>query len=1487
MNNRNVVFSQELNPEKCLTNIPFNVKSIDPDALIDNVTTLTRKLVSMTNNAEHKKKFRANIKLHLAKTYSGCEQLKKYLSIVIEYLEKNPNEKDLIIEKLVEGVANCTPGFHDRVYIVLCAIYEPNTIDQLLAILRRSIVEKIYRQAELEEPTDGEVHTHHRYFILACVIGYAIYGEGTADPHRGIKDDEKIYEELRQGFTRLYSPVGIVELFWDESPIARLGYHGRKTDGSSYEMHAYSRILTLFKTLLSNQNLSMQDCFILDESYRVLDINWLNVNSLLLEYLYKNNYIYAIENPEVYEFEDSGNILRLSHPKNEVDKGRLLWQQKQDDDNTEYHLLLGAGKRIEDFRRIPYPLLRKLLTHLCSLPDLPISILGIAEQLIDVADEELQQVISALILNRITQATFKPLTREVSLPRLRKIYNDNANEVRLKVANIQLDKDLFKLENVEKCAFVASLFAEKLESVFLLNNVSCILLFAQYIDELSPTCGEVICNIVIDKLVACVETQNDVTILFRNLKLNSMRAISKVLAIYIQSLFDSLESILQFINNIKTNLNSRSFEEQSVLDAIIHTMYLMLKPKILSCLENNRHLPLSAQLQSMNEIESKLTPTARSEFISNIKSMLPHLVTDWHSLLMVSKLLKTESEMLDVFQAVKNNQACPLSQQRLPIGMLKAFCYQGGSILAEPFCEVFSANILLSFQGPESLNMREIERNMTDEEFATFCLANKLNIGVLFDSILTELRAGRSYLLISELDSDIRYLVYSPKCISTFSNSYRSCGATFMRSGLKGAGRGKINNLNDLRIWCENVNSPNAADIVHSMISDYFFDHEAPIAGPKEVLQLLNGDNVNLWMVAILLNGLNVADFNKVIADVNKSERIKRLMSNIENITILINALNKLRWSKLLNAIDSINEEGLTYEKIFNLIVGEKNESQQQILEKAKRGLLTVVRDAKSLPKVTNSKKTKADIATEDLMFDTLKEKIAGFVTSLSDLDAIGEVVHYRHRTKIILVCIARIKPLIKAFSDLDKLLRWMTYLQSSNSLTQVLSHISPIEFNFKRDGEKLKWLLVDILRDVLLGSILVTHLNTTLIAAVTDLNVVCDFKKIDSTVLIAIKDKVVSLVTTMADLKKLHESLDIHSFRILIPGLINNAFQWISTWQDLVELKNLFSDDEIVSTLSTACQNPEFLLHKLEINQADYEMLKQANLHRVVAKYFPNQMINCDGFLKESNYSIYISIKWLPEMVTALDTLSRGPMLNIVSFIQRLQECERCLIFTSNYSNITLDNGESLLMFQQKLVNELKLLWANICLTNLIIAEFTNFKKICEYLANRCKVESIVAVLNLILRVLGTMKVKTICADTTALVNDLFLLTRNNRKLYSQIAKLLEQYAIYLDTETFDLPDSKRGRRGSAEFIPAEESSQLTSAFSTSIYSPTLFSTPVATYHTYKDDNDLAVNNLLRSPPHQLTEGFYESSCSLFPSVSDNNTNVDDDNDIWSFLKK
>jgi hypothetical protein len=214
------------------------------------------------------------------------------------------DQKYQIILKFQEGAENCTEGFHDRLNAMILYFSIPQNLNQLLLLVRMSLVEKA--AAKLT----NEVHTDNRVYVVARGDGLGIMPPDQKDPYRGNLEDTNIRTMLINTFEQEYRAFQLPFLLEEtlRGIFSHFGYFGRKEDG--YDIGTYSKLVDYINQLgLCNESFSVNEIFQMkstdsvaerkndekNDDFSLIDINW----KLLRFFLYvalKQKYI-LIEEP--------------------------------------------------------------------------------------------------------------------------------------------------------------------------------------------------------------------------------------------------------------------------------------------------------------------------------------------------------------------------------------------------------------------------------------------------------------------------------------------------------------------------------------------------------------------------------------------------------------------------------------------------------------------------------------------------------------------------------------------------------------------------------------------------------------------------------------------------------------------------------------------------------------------------------------------------------------------------------------------------------------------------------------------------------------------------------------------------------------------------------------------------------------------------------------------------------------------------------------
>lgn len=247
-------------------------------------------------------------------TYELKDDLRSGLELIYYHLNGNlgpvtdhpiPPEKIPLLCKLREGIDSCSAGFHDRVNTIIESFNTIGNFNELLFLVRKSLVEKIaleqMRNFKFFTDSGNEIHTYHDFSRIAHQEGFGI-PLGT-DQYRGDMSWYGIRKALEKEFENSYTPFNLPSLLTDilKGLLVEVGYTGAKQNGSytvGTDESEVEKITQFIKKLLDSdlQNTDWKDFFIIND-YNITDINWEFIKAIFFKQLIKENYfkIYADE----------------------------------------------------------------------------------------------------------------------------------------------------------------------------------------------------------------------------------------------------------------------------------------------------------------------------------------------------------------------------------------------------------------------------------------------------------------------------------------------------------------------------------------------------------------------------------------------------------------------------------------------------------------------------------------------------------------------------------------------------------------------------------------------------------------------------------------------------------------------------------------------------------------------------------------------------------------------------------------------------------------------------------------------------------------------------------------------------------------------------------------------------------------------------------------------------------------------------------------
>src|SRR3990167_1068237 len=225
-----------------------------------------------------------------ASTYSLKARLHESLQTLYSVLadpKTPPDQKHSLAVKIVEGAPNCTGGFHDRCNECIQSLIQPDNLDEMLGIIRQSIVSTAANQ------TTDEIHAYNRFFVVARNLGYGVRPLNLEDIHQGAISDETIQKKIEEAFTSRYTIFNALHSFIDQlQSIVRLqGYNGRVDVGYAYEDYCKFNS-DYFKPFIGDILDYQLFEYRVDDNLvpTIVDINWCEVKKALINKLSNEHY---------------------------------------------------------------------------------------------------------------------------------------------------------------------------------------------------------------------------------------------------------------------------------------------------------------------------------------------------------------------------------------------------------------------------------------------------------------------------------------------------------------------------------------------------------------------------------------------------------------------------------------------------------------------------------------------------------------------------------------------------------------------------------------------------------------------------------------------------------------------------------------------------------------------------------------------------------------------------------------------------------------------------------------------------------------------------------------------------------------------------------------------------------------------------------------------------------------------------------------------
>lgn len=212
----------------------------------------------------------------------------------------------IILLALIEDIEQCTPGFHIRVNKLLNSFQTPTTLNQLLYLVRKSIVQEIACNLTNSVKSIYQVHVADRVSRVANKQGLGIEPNIQKDRYKSLLSGDKIRRVLNDEFPKCFTALKIPFLLTEQLQLI-LSLHGyRGAEETGYATGPTEYMLAIIQFFLTNpakpNTNKLHPFFILDNfdefdgPTRIYDLDWRLIRQLFFQKLIEEEYI-SIPNP--------------------------------------------------------------------------------------------------------------------------------------------------------------------------------------------------------------------------------------------------------------------------------------------------------------------------------------------------------------------------------------------------------------------------------------------------------------------------------------------------------------------------------------------------------------------------------------------------------------------------------------------------------------------------------------------------------------------------------------------------------------------------------------------------------------------------------------------------------------------------------------------------------------------------------------------------------------------------------------------------------------------------------------------------------------------------------------------------------------------------------------------------------------------------------------------------------------------------------------
>lgn len=201
-----------------------------------------------------------------------------------------------LLEIIKTDISECTPGFHNRVNETEKLLNLPFSMDEIRQVDRNHFIDEFARKIS------SDVHDHNKIFFVASKR-FGVIAPNEKDPYINLNRNltaSQILDVLELNIQSYYQPLQlIVRLTQKIESILEEHFHYVGFIETGYDTLIYQNIFNYLQTLFVNHDLKMDEIFITNDDFLILDVNFYQIQFFVFQYLKRTNIIETKESEEL------------------------------------------------------------------------------------------------------------------------------------------------------------------------------------------------------------------------------------------------------------------------------------------------------------------------------------------------------------------------------------------------------------------------------------------------------------------------------------------------------------------------------------------------------------------------------------------------------------------------------------------------------------------------------------------------------------------------------------------------------------------------------------------------------------------------------------------------------------------------------------------------------------------------------------------------------------------------------------------------------------------------------------------------------------------------------------------------------------------------------------------------------------------------------------------------------------------------------------